>query len=111
MAWSNLWRNKKRTVMVICSLTLGLVLMSYFYASNASFDMDKYLMDLTVADFQIDDATNSNVSGYDPASNTISESLLSDIRSLDTLEAEGRLYSQDISMPLSEEARNNFSTF
>lgn len=111
MAWSNLWRNKKRTVMVICSLTLGLVLMSYFYASNASFDMDKYLMDLTVADFQIDDATNSTVSGYDPASNTISESLLSDIQSLDTLEAEGRLYSQDISMPLSEEARNNFSTF
>ena len=111
MAWSNLWRNKKRTVMVICSLTLGLVLMSYFYASNASFDMDKYLMDLTVADFQIDDATNSAVDGYDPASQTISKDLLSDIRNLDTLEAEGRLYSQEISMPLSEEARNNFSGY
>ena len=23
MAWDNLWRNKKRTVTVICSLTLG----------------------------------------------------------------------------------------
>ena len=78
MAWSNLWRNRKRTVMVVCSLTLGLVLMSYFYASNASFDMDKYLMDLTVADFQIDDATNSAVSGYDPANQTIGEDLLSD---------------------------------
>ena len=111
MAWSNLWRNKKRTVMVICSLTLGLVLMSYFYASNASFDMDKYLMDLTVADFQIDDATNSAVDGYDPASQTISKDLLSDIRNLDTLEAEGRLYSQEISMPLSEKARNNFSGY
>lgn len=32
MAWANLWRNKKRTVTVICSLTLGLVLLSSFYA-------------------------------------------------------------------------------
>lgn len=111
MAWSNLWRNRKRTVMVVCSLTLGLVLMSYFYASNASFDMDKYLMDLTVADFQIDDATNSAVSGYDPASQTIGNDLLSDIRSLDTLEAEGRLYSKETSMPLSKEAQDNFTSY
>ena len=111
MAWSNLWRNRKRTVMVVCSLTLGLVLMSYFYASNASFDMDKYLMDLTVADFQIDDATNSAVSGYDPASQTIGEDLLSEIRSLDTLEAEGRLYSKETSMPLSKEAQDNFTSY
>ena len=111
MAWSNLWRNKKRTVMVVCSLTLGLVLMSYFYASNASFDMDKYLMDLTVADFQIDDATNSAVSGYDPASQTIGDDLLSEIRNLDTLEAEGRLYSKGTSMPLSKEAQDNFTSY
>ena len=111
MAWSNLWRNRKRTIMVVCSLTLGLVLMSYFYASNASFDMDKYLMDLTVADFQIDDATNSAVSGYDPASQTIGEDLLSKIRSLDTLEAEGRLYSKGTSMPLSKEAQDNFTSY
>lgn len=111
MAWENLWRNKKRTIMVICSLTLGLVLMSYFYASNASFDMEKYLMDLTVADFQIDDATNTAVSGYDASSQTISETLLSDIQNLDTLEAQGRLYSQEISQPLSTEAQRNFSTY
>lgn len=29
MAWGNLWRSRKRTVMVLCSLTLGLVLMSF----------------------------------------------------------------------------------
>ena len=32
MAWSNLGRNKRRTVTVICSLTLALVLLCSFYA-------------------------------------------------------------------------------
>ena len=36
MAWANLGRNKKRTVTVICSLTLGLVLLSCFYAKNVA---------------------------------------------------------------------------
>ncbi len=35
MALANLGRNKKRTVTVICSLTLGLVLLSCVYAKNA----------------------------------------------------------------------------
>ena len=43
MALAKLGRNKKRTITVICSLTLGLVLLSCVYAKNASFDIDKYL--------------------------------------------------------------------
>ena len=53
MAWENLGRNRKRTVTVICSLTLGLVLLSCFYAKNAAFDMEKYLAELTIADFEL----------------------------------------------------------
>ena len=60
MAWANLWRNKKRTITVICSLTLGLVLLSSFYAKNAAFDMDKYLADLILADFELSDATSED---------------------------------------------------
>ncbi|MDE7477876.1 MAG: ABC transporter permease [Lachnospiraceae bacterium] len=114
MAWANLWRNRKRTVMVICSLTLGLVLMSYFYAKNASFDMEKYLMDLTVADYEIDDATNNLASGYDPESHTISDALLDDIarmKALGTVEAEGRLYSRQVELFLSEQAKRNLCDY
>lgn len=111
MAWSNLWRSPRRTVMVICSLTLGLVLMSFFYAKNVSFDIEKYLMGLTVADFQIDDATNSVYTGYDPASRTISDGLISDIYALNAVEATGRLYSRQTAMTLSEEARDNLKAF
>lgn len=111
MAWANLWRNRKRTVMVICSLTLGLVLMSFFYAKNASFDVEKYLMDLTVADYEIDDATNNISGGYNPESRTISDELLSDIEALGTVEETGRLYSGQADLILSEQARKNLTGY
>lgn len=111
MAWANLWRSRRRTLTVICSLTLGLVLMSYFYAQNASFDVEKYLMDLTVADYQIDDATNRLSSGYDPESRTISNSLLADIEALGTVSATGRLYTSQTELTLSEQTRRNLQDY
>ena len=111
MAWANLWRNKKRTVIVVCSLTLGLVLMSFFYAKNASFDLEKYLMDLTVADYQLEDATNQLDSGYDPESASISGALLAEIAAQPGVEATGRLYSRMISSTLSGTACQNLARF
>ncbi len=111
MAWENLWRNRKRTVMVICSLTLGLVLMNFFYARNASFDVEKYLMDLTVSDYEIDDATNNVSGGYNPKSQTISGELLSDIEALGTVEETGRLYSGEVDLIISEQSRNNLKKY
>lgn len=107
----HLWRNKKRTFLVLCSLTLGLVLMSFFYAKNASFDVEKYLLDLSVADFQLDDATNQSADGYDPNSQTIQQSLLDQLNRLGTVEATGRLYAQEVSLPVSQKAAENLSTY
>lgn len=111
MAWSNLWRNRKRTILVILSLTLGLVLMSFFYAKNVSFDMEKYLLELAAANYQIDDATNERVGGYDPNSRTISDGLIRDISALEGLKGTGRLYSREVSMPLSVQACENYQVF
>lgn len=98
MAWANLWRSRKRTIMVVCSLTLGLVLMSFFYAQNASFDIEKYLIDLTVADYQIDDLA-------------ISDTLITDIEALGTVEATGQLYSYQTEITLSEQTRDNLRDY
>ena len=111
MAWSNLGRNRKRTILVLGSLTLGLVLMSYFYAKNASFDVEKYLIDMCVADFQIDDATNQTSGGYDPESNTIKQELVEQITGMESFEASGRLYSRQVPMALSEHTRENLSSY
>lgn len=111
MAWSNLGRNRKRTIMVICSLTLGLVLMTCFYANNKSFDVEKYLMDLCIADFQIDDASNSAPTGYTSDSHTISEGLIEAIENLDGLETTGLLYSDTASLMYSKESCDNMQSF
>ncbi len=111
MAWANLWRNRKRTVLVILSLSLGLVLTSFFYAKNASYDVEKYLLELAAADFQIDDATNERISGYDPGSQTISKELVADIQDLPGIEESGSLYSREVSMPLSLHACDNLRAF
>lgn len=111
MAWANLGRNRKRTIIVISSLTLGLCLMSFFYAKNLSFDVEKYLFKLTVADYQIDDVTNSSNNGYDYASKTISDEMLADIKSLDNIESVGHLYSRQVDTVVSERAQKNLTDF
>ena len=97
-------------MLVLCSFTLGLVLMCFFYAKNASFDVEKYLLDMAVADYEIDDATNSAPGGYDPDSRTICADLLSDIEALEP-EVEGRLYSRQTELTLSEQVRKNLSGY
>ena len=60
------------TVIVICSLTLGFVLLTSFYAKNAAFDMEKYLENLIISDFELSDVTSENyISGYDPREITL----------------------------------------
>ena len=112
LAWSNLGRNRKRTVTVICSLTLGLTLMSGFYAKNASFDMDKYLEWLTIADFQLDEVTSEDyMAGYNPHGTTLEGDLILQIGSLAGLERTGHLYSHETQIDLSEQTIRNLEGF
>lgn len=86
MAWANLGRNRKRTVLVIASLSLGLVLLSGIYAKNASFDIDKYMSGTVISDFEVEDASiASNFTTYDPQGTTINSALVEKIGDLDGL--------------------------
>ena len=112
MAWDNLWRNKKRTVTVICSLTLGLVLLSGFYAKNAAFDMEKYLADLTIADFTLSDSSSEDyLNGYDPHRTTLTGELVSAAESQQGLEAVGHQYSAQIDWQMDEATLQNVAAF
>ena len=112
MAWANLGRNKKRTVTVICSLTLGLVLLSCFYAKNAAFDMEKYLSELMISDFQLDDSSSADyIGGYDPHGFTLNVELVASVEGLDGLEAIGHQYSHQFELTLDDETVQNIDAF
>ena len=97
---------------MICSLTLGLTLMSGFYAKNASFDMDKYLEWLTIADFQLDEVTSGDyMAGYNPHGTTLEGDLILQIGSLAGLERTGHLYSHETQIDLSEQTIRNLEGF
>ncbi len=112
LAWSNLGRNRKRTVTVICSLTLGLTLMSVFYARNAAFDMEKYLEELMLSDFQMDQATSEEyMKGYDPYGDTLHPELIAQVEALEGLEGIGYEYSHETEIALSEQTIANMQAF
>ena len=97
MAWANLGRNRKRTVLVIASLSLGLVLLSGIYAKNASFDIVRLIGGTVISDFEVEDASiASNFTTYDPQGTTINSALVEKIGDLDGLERTGALYAQVI---------------
>lgn len=112
MALANLGRNKKRTVTVICSLTLGLVLLSCVYAKNASFDIDKYMSQTLISDFEVEDSSISSVFGYyNPYGTTISPELVQSIEGLSGLESTGRLYSQIFTHKIGPSALANIQAY
>lgn len=112
MAWANLGRNRKRTVLVIASLSLGLVLLSGIYAKNASFDIDKYMSGTVISDFEVEDASiASNFTTYDPQGTTINSALVEKIDALDGLERTGALYAQVINHEVGESALKNIEHY
>ena len=112
MAWANLGRNKKRTVTVVCSLTLGLVLLSCFYAKSEAFDMEKYLAQLTIADFTLSDATSQDyMGGYNPFGKTLESSLVARIESFDGLEETGHQYSHQFTWQVDDGTVENLKGF
>ena len=112
MALANLGRNRKRTFTVICSLTLGLVLLSCVYAKNASFDIDKYMSQTVISDFEVEDSSISSAFGtYNPYGTTISPELTARIESLAGLESTGHLYSQAFTHKIGASALANIQTY
>ena len=61
MAIANLGRNRKKTVSVVLSICLSIIMMGSSVTVAQGFDMDKYLESKMVTDFYVTDATVDNV--------------------------------------------------
>lgn len=91
MAGANLGRNKKRTTLVVISMSLSLVLFNTIYTLSIGFDMDKFLSTFVETDFLVSHAILVN-SGYIGDNDTVTESMISAIEMQNGFKEGGRFF-------------------
>lgn len=91
MAAANLGRNPKRTVLVVLSMSLSLVLFNTLYTFSLGFDMDKFLAKFVDTDFLIAHADYFNYQFCGPE-NAVSESMIEAVQKQPGFEEGGRLF-------------------
>lgn len=93
MAYSNLGRNKKRTFIVIMSMTLSVVLLNSVFTISRGFDMDKYLSRFVDTDFLIGHANYFNVNHeFRFAEDELNESFIKAVQEQPGFEIGGKIY-------------------
>ena len=92
MALANLGRNRRRTVLVIVSMTLSLVLFNTVFTLSSGFDIDKYIAKFMDTDFVI---SNADFFQYqvEKGEHDLSETFIEAVRQNSSFEDGGRLYS------------------
>lgn len=91
IAWANLGRNKKRTVLVILSLSLSIVLTNTVFNFSQSVDAENALKNTSVSDFSIGQA-NLFFQYQVNAESAITESFISAVEKQDGFKTGGRQY-------------------
>ena len=77
MAFANLGRNKKKTILVVVSLTLSVTLLNVLFSLVNGFDMDKYVDRSTCADFI---ASSTDYFRYNTADEYIGADTINEIK-------------------------------
>ncbi|MBU5333518.1 MAG: FtsX-like permease family protein [Anaerocolumna aminovalerica] len=91
MARGNLIRSRKKTTLVILSLSLSVVLLSAVYTFAKGFNMDKFLSKFVVSDFVVGHADYFK-SYFRSEDQKVTESIISAIHEQEGITEEGRVY-------------------
>lgn len=91
MALANLGRNRKRTILVIVSMTLSLVLFNTVFTLSSGFDIDKYIAKFMDTDFVISTASYFQFQ-FEKSESDLSENFIEAVRQNENFEDGGRLY-------------------
>lgn len=83
MAWANLGRNRKKTVLTVTSLALAVVLLTLTVIFTSGFDMDKYISRNMISDFVVAEASYFQTGGGFSADTALPQSVV------DTVNAQG----------------------
>ena len=91
MAWSNLWRNRKRTILSVVSMVLGLVLFNTVFIFSQSLDVNKYIAGKLNSDFLVGNSNYFSMQYYWKDAG-IQDELLMGLEMQNGFEAGGRIY-------------------
>lgn len=110
MAYSNVFRNRKKAWIVTLSLSLSLIVLNGTYMFITGFDMDKYVSDRIITDFTIADTGYFNVNiGYD-GQQTLTDDFLSQLQTQPGIEDIGTIRFSELNHPLDDVGYQNFQT-
>lgn len=107
MAFDNIKRTPKKTISVIVSLSLSMILLNGTFTLVNSFDMDKYIENRAVSDFCITDASLVNMSSSDTVFNGVSKQLQNEIKSLNGITDFGSVYMMEMIHKFSQTGLEN----
>lgn len=91
MSLANMGRNKRRTVLVVLSMSLSLVLFNTLYTFSLGFDMDKFLSKFVDTDFLIAHADYFNYD-FHGADNSVSDTMIEAVSQQPGFQEGGKLY-------------------
>lgn len=92
MAKSNVFRNKKKALLVTISLSLSLILLNATYSIANSFDMDSYIDGMIGSDFAVGDVSNFNVHINYTNQDTLNPEFLADLSAKSGVEKISNIY-------------------
>lgn len=100
LALSNvLTRNLKKTILVICSFALSLVLLTGVYTMVNGFNMDEYLDDLIPSDFSVADSAYYNWEFFSSNPNSLTEEVYQGLSQMQEIKSIDKIYATEISGP------------
>lgn len=112
MSISYIGRFRKRNIITILLLSVGLVGLSCVSVINSSFDAEKYMGEVAISDYTLSEKTLvSGWGNYDTKGSTITEEVLGQVAGIEGLKEQGKLYSQDVPVKVSDAAYRNITEY
>lgn len=106
MAFSNLFRSRKKLTLMLASLSLSIVLFSIIFTVISSLDVNKYLSSFITGDLMVTDDTIRHSSNYpDPNAGGLSEEVYRTLRETAGVTRADRVYYKPEYYPLDEQIR------
>ncbi len=104
MGLANVFRSKKKAMLVTISLSLSLIILNATFSIVNSFDLEQYISTQISSDFIISDASRGNFT-TDFSKKTVRESVLTDISAQKGIEVMSNVYFSEQIYPIDDKLR------